>query len=404
MGLITRQYNYVAGRTIRASELNTNENTVFNEINGNIQDVNLKSDTLTERVLTDDINPLIRDADKYASFVVSGLNVADASLGDTARVSITEGTIYTIYNNKMYRKNTSSETYTLTNTGNGTFYLHVDYQGTFYDTVSPDPTAGRQVVAKLEVTGQPSSPSITVTDLRRTKLYDLISHHIHGCILSYNGVNTFTVSPGTVEIDNMYFTNTAQSDAIDITDITNYFEGTAVGNSQWCYVYVTRLGSSLQWTVKLSADAPQYADTNNNTSGILLYRKYNSTFYRCIGAVYRDSSGNIRKFYQDGNYVQYDAFEQVADSSDSQADAHIPDVSILGYFELTAHGSTAQSGTVEIRPAGSNGSYVTVHQAYGRTQHVYARCFTNSSQQIDVQINSASITTVKTVGYWLNIR
>lgn len=404
MGLITRQYNYVAGRTIRASELNTNENTIFNEINGNIQDVNLKSDTITERVLTDDINPLIRDADKYASFVVSGLNVADASLGDTARVSITEGTIYTIYNNKMYRKNTSSETYTLTNSDNGTYYLHVDYQGTFYDTASPDPTAGRQVVAKLEVSGQPSSPSITVTDLRRTKLYDLISHHIHGCILSYNGVNTFTVSAGTVEIDNMYLTNTAQSSAIDITDTANYFEGSVVGTSQWCYIYVARLGTSLQWTVKLSTEAPQYADTNDNISGVLLYRKYDSKFYRCIGAVYRDSSGNIRKFYQDGNYVQYDQFAQVADSSNSQAYAHIPAISSLGYFELKAHGSTAQSGTVEIRPAGSSGSYVTVHQAYGRTQHVYARCFTNSSQKIDVQINPASITTVKTVGYWLNIR
>lgn len=44
MGLITRDYEYVAGNTIDPAENNANENKLFNEINGNIDNANIKSD------------------------------------------------------------------------------------------------------------------------------------------------------------------------------------------------------------------------------------------------------------------------------------------------------------------------------------------------------------------------
>ncbi len=417
MSLISRQYNYVAGRTIKASEVNRNENTLYDLINGNIENENIKNNTLTERVLTDDINPLVRDAEKYLSFVSSGLSTADVSSSGIAKVSVTEGTIYTTHNNKMYRKNTSSETYNLTNTTNGTFYLHVSYQGTFTDTDSAIPTEGNQVIAKLVVTGQSSAPVITVTDLRRTRLYDLATHYLHGTTLNYVSATAFSVDPGTVEISNAFFTCTGNSGNIDITSSGSYFEldgsgtGGITGNSEWCYVYLTQAGTSLQWSVKLSNNPPQYADSNANTAGTLYYRKLTDKYYRCVGAIYRDASGNILKFYQQNNYIQYDVHQTIAEST--TANANIPSISIRGNFKLYINGADGipVEHELKIRPTGSTGDYITLitsntTSSEYNTNTLVTSCFTNSSQQIDLFVTDdvSGTLTCKTIGYWMNIR
>lgn len=43
MGLITRQYTYTGGNTIDPSENNANENTLYNEVNGNLDNNNIKA-------------------------------------------------------------------------------------------------------------------------------------------------------------------------------------------------------------------------------------------------------------------------------------------------------------------------------------------------------------------------
>lgn len=43
MGLITRQYTYTAGNTIDPDENNANENALFNLVNGNIENANIKA-------------------------------------------------------------------------------------------------------------------------------------------------------------------------------------------------------------------------------------------------------------------------------------------------------------------------------------------------------------------------
>jgi hypothetical protein len=43
MGLVTRSYNYTAGNTIDPAENNTNENTLYTLVNGNIDNDNVKA-------------------------------------------------------------------------------------------------------------------------------------------------------------------------------------------------------------------------------------------------------------------------------------------------------------------------------------------------------------------------
>lgn len=407
MGLVSRQYNYVAGRTIRASELNKNENILYEAINGNIEDINIKNATLTERVLTQDINPLVRDAEKYLSFVAQGMQVDDASISQSPKVSISSGIIYTVYNGKMYRIATGNETYSLSNTENGVYYLHVDYQGIFSDTPSGDPGNGKQVIARLTVTGLPSSPSISVTDMRNMRLYDVSSHYLHGCEIRYTGAHTISVEAGIVEIGGVFYNNTANSENIDITSISNYFEGAVAGNSSWCYVYLTRLGTSKQWEIKLSSTPPSYSDTALNNQGKLIYSWSESRFFRCIGAVYRDSSGNILKFYQRGNYIQYETFQAV--SAGTASFANIPAISRLGNFEIEAVAGNAQFAEAKIRPAGSAGNYFKVGYAtpvaHEMHDSAYVVCATNDSQQIEFIQNINTGTAVcRTAGYWISVR
>ncbi|MDX9703871.1 MAG: hypothetical protein RBU23_12640 [Candidatus Auribacterota bacterium] len=407
MGLITRQYNYVSGQTIRSAEVNTNEITLYNEINGSIEDVNIKSETLTQRVFSDSVNPLVRDAEKYRSYVASGLSVSDAS-DSLAKVNVSAGTIYTLHNGKLFRQETAGETYSLGEVPQGDYYLFVDYSGNFSHNTSPIPEQGRQVLAKLTVSAQPYS--ISVIDLRRMRLYDITSHYLHGCMPAcVQGSSTsFTVSAGIVEIGSAFYTSTASTDPININTAGNYIGGTAPAVAAWCYIYLTPAGSSNTWTVKLSTTPPAYSDTAGNTDGVKIYLDSAGVQYRCIGAVYRLADGAIRQFVQTGNYVQYNTFVDVAQGEAS--DANIPDISIRGYFELRAYATNGKYARVKIRPAGTpDGDYYIVgwDSAVAHEMHdaAYVSCRTNEYRQIQVdKIIDNGTASCKTVGFWTDVR
>ncbi|MCB1195832.1 hypothetical protein KDK77_06580 [bacterium] len=405
MGIITRQFNYVAGRTIRASEVNKNENVLYDEINGNIEDVNIKSESLTARVMADDVNPLVRDAEKYENHIQSGFDVADISGQGTAKVAVTAGTAYTIYNGRMYRTvNTSTQTHILTNTGNGTYFLHVDYLGTLTDSASVEGGNGKQVLARLEVSGQPSTPIITVTDLRNTQLYFVASHYVSGCTMKYLSAHSIRVNGGIIEIAGRSYAN-SNGQTVDISDDENYIGSeTAVGTSQWCYVYVAPLGTSFQWQVKLSVNPPQYSDTNNAASGALRYRLDSSVYYRCIGAVFNDSAGNIVPFFQHDAYIQYRLLQNVV--AGSAVPANLPAISQRGYFRLYGDSNTDLK-IARIRAAGTSDSYMEVRTGTpdgsgADKATAFVSCFANESQQLEVFLDANC--TCHTVGFWINVR
>ena len=401
MGLITRPYNYVAGQTIRAAEVNSNENTLYDAVNGNLEDINLKSDSLTERVLTDSVNPLARDADKYQNFVVEGLEASDVS-DTTAAVLVSAGKAYTIYSGKMYRAVISSETYGLGTVVAGTYYLYIDYTGGLSHGTALNPGDGKQVIARLDVSTGPYS--ITVTDLRKMRLYDITSHYLHGCILEYLSTSTFKVTSGVVEIDGALYKNTSDADSIDITESANYFEGVPVVAGQWCYVYLTPYGTSGGFSVKLSTAAPDLSDPYGNTSGVKIYRKPASSVYRCIGAVYREDDGSLRKFYQQDSHIQYDSFIDL--SSGSAVNANIPEISMKGYFELFAAADGSNEAISKIRPSGSSCNFFQLDTGTVQIMVAYTICCTNASQQVECVLTTAgsSTATCKTAGFWLNIR
>jgi len=381
--------------------VNINENTLYDALNGSLEDINIKDNSLTERILTDSVNPLVRDADKYQNFVAEGVETTDVS-DTSAKVLISAGTVYTLYSGKMYRSVTSSETYSLGSIGSGIYFLYIDYIGGFSHGTSLNPGDGKQVIAKLNISTSPYS--ITVTDLRRMRLYDVTSHYIHGCILQYQTSSTFKTTAGVVEIAGIFYSNTSDTGSIDITESSNYFEGSPVVADQWCYVYLTKYGTSGGFEVKLSTTPPDMSDPYGNTSGIKIYRNPGSCVYRCIGALYRENDGSLRKFYQHDAHIQYDTFIDVLNGS--AVNANIPAISAKGYFELFASADGTNEAISKIRPSGSSGTYFKLDTGTIQIMVAYTICCTNSSQQVDCSIITAgsSTATCKTAGFWLNVR
>lgn len=73
--LITRTHTYTDGNTISASENNTNENTLYTEINGSLDAANIEDGTLTSGDIAND-TILNADVNSAAAIAVSKLEVA----------------------------------------------------------------------------------------------------------------------------------------------------------------------------------------------------------------------------------------------------------------------------------------------------------------------------------------
>lgn len=80
MALIIKNYSFSAGSTIQASEHNDNFDTLFNEINGSIDNANIKANA----AIVDTKLAQITTASKVSSSAITG-NILDASLGGAAK-------------------------------------------------------------------------------------------------------------------------------------------------------------------------------------------------------------------------------------------------------------------------------------------------------------------------------
>ncbi len=116
-------------------------------------------------------------------------------------------------------------------------------------------------------------------------------HYRKGLTLYGDDDDNVCVYPGTVDIAGTVLTATSSSGDIAIATGSNWLHG-ASSTSQWIYVYVYNNSSSIGY--KLSDEAPNVCDWNDNTAEpVFRYRAYTGTYYRCIGCVYQDADGDL---------------------------------------------------------------------------------------------------------------
>lgn len=180
------------------NHLNDSFTTIYNSHNGNIEDVNLAADTLTERVFSDGANPRVRDYEIVGDWTYTGMLPAT----DTDLTSdISAGTSYVL----GYRivKDATAHTYTASKDT----WVYIDYNSAYqFEEVAngasqPTTPANSLLLAKVVTNG---TAITSVSDQRQTtppnlRIYtDLIS----GCVISRDTstATKVTIDRGEIEL------------------------------------------------------------------------------------------------------------------------------------------------------------------------------------------------------------
>jgi hypothetical protein len=191
-------YNTLSGDAgVSYSHFNTSFSSAYNEINGNLEDVNLLADTLTERVFADSANPVVRDSELIGNMTYTGMLPPTS----TTLVSITTaGTSYV--NGYRVVTDATSKTYTASKDT----YVYIDINGAFqYEEVAngaaaPTTPANSLLLAKVVT----DSDNVTsVTDLRQlTPLNLRIYQDVKsGCVISRDPTTATIATIGRGEIE-----------------------------------------------------------------------------------------------------------------------------------------------------------------------------------------------------------
>lgn len=296
-------------------------------------------------------------------------------------------------------------------------------------------TTGAQSIAGVKTfTSFPITPSLAPTTNYQVsnKKYvddtipDVMSDMIlRGFELKYKGTSDLYVEPGTLFVGSTRVNTTVQT-ILTLATGSDWIDGSAPSlTSIFVYIYVDASGN-----IKLEETPPTKADTSGNTAGTLLYHLEGSTYWRCIGAVSTDGSGNIRKFFQSKDWIYYSDPIPVCDTlntswtdlplgtcTDPPAPAAssgaraVPAISTFVALGASAYDySTQYTNSLFIRPKGATGWEDIADRVHiqantsKRTIGVQRMLVTDSSQTLQYKTVYTDIVSINVEGYRLNIR
>lgn len=148
---------------------------------------------------------------------------------------------------------------------------------------------------------------------------------ITGLEMTWLSVSAISVSAGTVQFGNEVLSKT--------TATTINFTGLSA--STWYYIYLAKSGTT--FTMSYRTNAPDKSDISGNSAGRLIYYTTGGVYYRCIGAVYSNSSSQVLAFYQHGDYIEFTTFQTIksgVQAAITAVDCLMPAISNVGTFTL----------------------------------------------------------------------
>jgi len=276
-----------------------------------------------------------------------------------------------------------------------------------------------EMTPRHQLSSAPYSYYAEHADVANTLVSFLIPDYITGCELEYVNADSIRVAPGSFELGGQIYKRTTYSDALLASASSSWLGGGSEQTDSWMYVYLRASGNS--WEPYYAADPPNAVDTQGNTEGTRRYRQYSGEYYRCIGAVRNDSSGDILSFFQRDKTVMWDVPILITTtvsgdvwSSPLSCAAAIPQVSTMGVFGLYAYGA-GEGAAIYIKPNGSNwhaslenGIYAFAYPNDWAGVAGQRWCVTDSSQQIQHYHYSVSAggdqITIDVEGYIVDIR
>lgn len=276
MGVVERDYNFSAGATVVADQIDTDLDTLYAEFNGGIDSDNFADSAVTDSKMDVAVRQSTsRNETGIGNFVYTGM------LGSTSVsliVTLTAGTAYSL----GYRIAKSSTQITLTASKDN--YIDLDRDGSYQVTPVANGSAAPSVYANSIRIGKAVTNSTTVTsytDLAtRSNAQSPPRHRIKDADVRYLSTTQIKVMPGIVEIAGTNYTNTT-STAVTVTGNQAWLTGSAAASTH-VYVYA-QANSAGTFDVKLSSIAPNKTDTAGNANGEFHYLLNGGTYYRFLG-------------------------------------------------------------------------------------------------------------------------
>ncbi len=364
MGAIPTIITVTSGTTILAATENSN-NTAFRNMFDpaavGIDFQNVTDDGLTEVKMDRNASVAVFYAETLApsaGFIESGLTFASSS---GLFVTFVAGTAFASRTSTApnafirRRKTTSLTTPVLTATSDN----YIDYN-TNTDTfiITPQSIGGLPPALATDTTrllrAVTDATTVTsTTDLRNLNFFTNVGvseHDIDDLRLERTSTTTATLTPGHADVGGTILTSTSDIVINPITAI--YLAGAAAANTI-VNLYINDNGSA-GITLQPSTDDPNISDVNDNTDGLLRYRKYAGTLHRYVGRIRLDASTLVTDFVWEGGDPKEPFVRWNLDGDDSENQTG---------FEVADNISNAAFTDVDTSPAiGFNTSRIVVQQ------------------------------------------
>lgn len=292
---------YISGNDVTISTLNTNQNTIVNAINGNIEggSQNIKAGSINSQELAQAVSPIVRWSDSFNDYTVSGmLGVTDSDLTS----DISAGVSYV----KGYRVVTGATSHTYTASKDTYVYIHKGgyfvYQEVANGAAAPSTPADTLLLFKAVTNG---TAITSISDLRTTSIQitttttNFPADYRNQCFMSRDTTTTIHAEAGQVAIGTTVYSRTTDGSTKSLATATNWIEGSVPATNGTIYVYAYNdAGSS--WDYKFASADPIYSDASANTAGVLRYYATGGTTYRAIGWAYK--SADAVQLYQNSDF------------------------------------------------------------------------------------------------------
>lgn len=381
--------------------LNGFKNTVIDALNS-FDGENIQADSITIAAFDDNSNIVTRWDESFNNYVYTGL----LPLTSASLISITTtGTAYV--EGTRVNKDATSHTYTaskdtyvdLSNTGTFT------YQEVTNGAAEPLTTTNSIRLAKV-VTSGTAVTSVTDSRVLGIQLSTNEDFNIKGFELVTNDPNTITIDSGVCYVGATRIEKTAVNN-LNVGTASDYINGASErGTSKWVYIYIDDSGS-----IKLDDSAPDYHDTDGNTTGIKYYFKNGTDYWRLILPMRLNAtgSGNIIYIHQSDKKINYDnpITNTPVDSSQSDTlyntidcSSYVPAVSRMASFQID---DDENDRTFYLKFVGSGGvGYVTDTSVGGYCY--FSDIPLNTSQDVDFKVSVGTTSILAVKDYTLDTR
>lgn len=288
---------------------------------------NIKTDSLGELDMADEINPRVRDSEllniTYDTF--SGGTLTQGAIVESGCVPATSAGLSSdisacvaYVNGYRVSKSATSQTYT----NNMDTYVDLSQSGVYTLSAvasgATQPTVASNSVrlAKVVTSG---GAITTVTTLYTSRIPGLIipANYRDGLYVSRDSATTISIFPGSAEVNNSIIQKTSTS-SLSISTAGDWAGGSSLAAAD-TFGFV---GIDASGNLKLHTTAPAFSDYSvSNTAGKKRYSTWSSTVYRILGWFYMststviDGASNIKEHGLSNTVVSNDTNQSAISST-----------------------------------------------------------------------------------------